>query len=133
MQSQALRLLGVKGGGHGRRGGALRSWTVVRDELVTDHGYDTKYAMHCARLGFQGIELLTTRRLALPIEGEPAEWLRRVRRGEVPFAEWWARALAVDDQLGALAGDETLPAGPDRARIEAWSVATHLQVWSRAG
>ena len=32
---------------------------------------------------------------------------------------------------GALAGDDTLPAGPDRARIEAWTVATHLQVWGR--
>ena len=31
----------------------------------------TKCAMHCARLGSQGIELLTTRRLELPIGGEP--------------------------------------------------------------
>lgn len=127
MQSQALRLLAVRGGGHGRRGGG------GREELIADHGYDTKYAMHCARLGFQGIELLMTRRLALPIEGEPADWLRSVRRGEVPFDEWWARALAVDAQLGALAGDDTLPSAPDRARIEAWTVATHLQVWGRGG
>lgn len=32
-----------------------------------------------------GIELLTTRCLTLPIQGEPADWLRAVRRGEVSF------------------------------------------------
>ncbi len=81
MQAQAMRLLGLRGGGHGRRGGGGRT------ELVEEHGDDTKYAMHAARLGFQGIELLTTGALRLPIEGEPAEWLRAVRRGEVAFEE----------------------------------------------
>jgi hypothetical protein len=35
MQSQAQRLLGTRGGGHGRRGGGQR------EELVDTHGYDT--------------------------------------------------------------------------------------------
>lgn len=76
MQAQTLRLLGLRGGGHGRRGGG------GREELIAAHGYDTKYAMHAARLGFQCVELLTTRQLQLPIGGEPAEWLRAVRRGK---------------------------------------------------
>lgn len=46
MQSQAMRLLGTRGGGHGRRGGGQR------EELIAEHGYDTKYAMHCARTGY---------------------------------------------------------------------------------
>jgi uncharacterized protein len=86
--------------------------------------------MHCARLGFQGLELLRTRRLALPIEGEPADWLRAVRRGEVSFDDWWERVLGLDAQLERLASDESIPAGPDRTQIEMWSVATHLRVWS---
>jgi hypothetical protein len=130
MQSQAFRLLGIRGAGHNRHDA---TGDATREGHAGGAAYDTKYAMHCARLGFQGIELLMTRRLALPIEGEPADWLRSVRRGEVPFDEWWARALAVDAQLGALAGDDTLPAAPDRARIEAWTVDTHLQVWGRGG
>lgn len=73
MQSQGERLMGTRGGGHGRRGGGRR------EELVAAHGYDTKYAMHCARLGFQCLELVTTGALRLPIEGEPADWLRSVR------------------------------------------------------
>ena len=57
--------------------------------------------------------------------------LRAVRRGEVAFADWWARLQALDARLAAMAADETLPAAPDRARIEAWSVATHRRWWDR--
>ena len=123
MESQAMRLLGTRGGGHGRRGGGQR------EELIAEHGYDTKYAMHCVRLGFQCIELLTTRQLQLPIQGEPAEWLRAVRRGDVPFGEWQARWRALDSALEKLGADETYPAGPDRSRIERWGVQAHLMRW----
>ena len=124
MQSQAMRLLGTRGGGHGRRGGGQR------EELIAAHGYDTKYAMHCARLGFQCIELLTTRQLQLPIQGEPADWLRAVRRADLSFNEWWQRCLDLDAQLERLGADEAYPSGPDRERIEAWSVQTHLSAAS---
>ena len=117
MQSQARRLLGVAGAGG-------------REEFVAEHGYDTKYAMHCARLGFQCIELLLTRQLELPIRGEPADWLRAVRRGDVVFADWWDRVLDLDAQLAGLADDGSIPVGPDRDRVEAWSVETHLRLWN---
>ena len=123
MQSQALRLVGLRGGGHGRRGGGRR------EELVAAHGYDTKYAMHATRLGFQCLELLGTRHLNLPIQGEPAEWLRAVRRGDVSFEEWWLRFQALDAALEEFAGDERIPERPDRARIVDWSVQTHLNQW----
>lgn len=126
MQSQAMRLLGLRGGGHGRRGAG------GREELIEAHGYDTKYAMHCARLGFQCIELLLTGALRLPIQGEPAEWLRAVRRGEVSFDDWWTRSLELDERLVELERDDSLPEGPDRTRIEAWSTATHLALWHRS-
>jgi predicted nucleotidyltransferase len=125
MQSQAQRLLGSRGGGHGRRGGG------GREELVEAHGYDTKYAMHCARLGFQCQELLTTGQLQLPVQGEPAEWLRAVRRGDVDFDEWWRTVLRLDEQLAALEQDDRFRGGPDRERIERWTVATHQRVWQR--
>ena len=125
MQSQAERLLGTRGrGGHGRRGGG------GREELVAAHGYDTKYAMHCARLGFQGLELVTERRMALPIADEPGEWLRAVRRGDVPFDEWWQRVLSLDAMLEAKLSDESIPEQCDAATIEAWTVATHLALWA---
>lgn len=124
MRSQAQRLLGVSGGGHGRRGGGGRI------ELIEAYGYDTKYAMHTARLGFQCIELLTTGGLQLPIQGPDADWLRSVRQGDVPFEQWWDRVLALDAQLEQMADDGSLRPGPDRARVERWSVAAHQAVWS---
>jgi hypothetical protein len=126
MQSQALRLLGLRGGAHGKRGGGQR------EDLVAEHGYDTKYAMHAARLGFQCIELLTTNQLALPIEGEPAEWLLDVRHGRVSFDDWWCRCLDLDAQLERLADDDTFPPDPDRDRIEAWTAAAHRRHWQAA-
>ncbi len=114
MQSQAMRLLATPG---------RRTWPPrrrQREELIAAHGYDTTYAMHCARLGFQCLELLTTGELQLPIQGEPADWLQAVRRGDFTFEEWWNRCLALDGQLEQLAGDESYTAGPDRDRIEAW-------------
>lgn len=124
MQSQAERLLGTRSrSGHGRRGGG------GREELLAAHGYDTKYAMHCARLGFQGLELLTNRRLTLPIAGEPGDWLRAVRRGDVAFDEWWERVLRLDALLGAKLGDDSIPERCDGAMIDAWMVATHLAFW----
>lgn len=127
MQSQAMRLLGLRGGGHGKRGGGQR------EELVAEHGFDTKYAMHCSRLGFQCIELLTTGKLDLPIQGEPADWLRAVRRGDVSFDDWWNRSLELDAQLEAMESDDQFRPGPDRERIDTWSIAAHQRTWSDLG
>src|SRR6185503_16959574 len=58
-----------------------------RPELVAGHGYDTKYAMHALRLGLQGVELLTTGRITLPVPEPHRAYLRSIRRGERPLAE----------------------------------------------
>ena len=116
MKAQVERLQGLRGGRHGR----------FRDD---EAGYDTKYAMHAARLGFQCQELLTTRRLVLPIE-HGGDWLRAVRRGEVSLEDWEVRVAELDAGLERLQSDESIPAGPDVARIEAWSVDAHLRLWS---
>jgi hypothetical protein len=64
-----------------------------------------KFALHCSRLGFKCVELLTTGGLCLPLEGEPVEWLRAVRRSEAPFDEWWARTFELDADLEGLVTD----------------------------
>jgi hypothetical protein len=127
MAQQVARLQGTKGtGGHGRRGGGRR------EELVAQHGYDTKFAMHAARLGYQGIELITTGKLALPIEGEPADWLRAVRRGEVAQADWLERVAELDRRLAELESDAKYRAQPERDWIERWTIEAHMRWWSTA-
>jgi hypothetical protein len=127
MKSQAERLLGVRGhSGHGKRGGGMRT------ELIEKYGYDTKYAMHTARLGFQCMELLTTNQLELPMMGEEGDWLRAVRNGDVSFNEWWVQTLNLDETLGKWLTDVTVPAGPDYHRIQSWSASAHMRAWDPA-
>lgn len=123
MMSQVMRMDGLKGSGHGKRGGGKR------EELIAEHGYDTKFAMHAARLGFQCLELLTDWQLTLPIQGEPGEWLRAVRLGKIPKEEWRERVDALDGAMERLLGDEKLPEGPNRREIEEFSVVTHRERW----
>jgi hypothetical protein len=123
MYSQTSRLLGIGGGKHGKRGGGQRP------ELIEQHGYDTKYAMHAARLGFQCKELLTTGKLTFPIQDWPGDWLRNVRLGLMPFDEWWTVIQNVDADCEALLDDESYRAGPDTEAIIKWSYQTHLWHW----
>lgn len=119
MRSQTLRLLGLAGGDHGQR----------RAELIAAHGYDTKYAMHAARLGYQCQELLANRSMQLPIPDPVGEWLRAIRRGEVPFDEWWNRVIGLDERLSYWQDYARIPSIPDRGRIEAFLVEAHLSTW----
>ena len=124
MQSQARRLLRVAGSGHGKRGSG------GREELINEFGYGTKYAMHCACLGFQCLELLSTCKLELPIQGEPAEWLRPVRYGKVDFDEWWERGLELDMQLEAIGDDESIKPDAHRVKIDTWCIDAHQRIWA---
>lgn len=116
MKAQRDRLLGLRGGRHGH----------MRE---TDAGYDTKYAMHAARLGAQGVELLTTGRLELPVPGLVGNRLREIRHGkwELDRVVSWIDTL--DERLAELATDESIPLGPQREGIIEWSVAAHQFSW----
>lgn len=124
MFSQGSAFLGMKKG-HGLRGSA------GRQELIDEYGHDSKYMMHCARLGFQCIELMTTGELKLPIEGEARTWLRGVRYGEISAEEWWDRCLDLDAQMEALQHDESIRPDADVKAIEQFSIQTHLEMWSK--
>lgn len=55
---------------------------VSRPELVEAHGYDTKYASHVLRLGWQGLEYMEHGRFSVPMAPERALFLTNVRRGD---------------------------------------------------
>ncbi|WP_445255965.1 nucleotidyltransferase domain-containing protein [Nocardioides aurantiacus] len=102
-----------------------------RPELVATHGYDTKFAMHALRLGVQGVELLTTGRITLPVPEPDLGFLRSVRRGEVPLADVREAVGRAEARLEALRDSSDLPDQPDRAWVDDWLHRSHLAYWAR--
>jgi uncharacterized protein len=102
-----------------------------RPELVALHGYDTKYAMHALRLGLQGIELLTTGRITLPVPEPHRAYLRSIRRGERPLAEVLDAVTDAEARLTELRDSPALPDQPDRRWVDDWLHRSYLDFWSR--
>ena len=101
-----------------------------RPELVAVHGYDTKYAMHALRLGLQGIELLTTGRITLPVPAPHRDTLRAVRRGELRLADVLDRVTGAETRLTELRDSSALPEEPDRPWVDGWLHRSYLNFWA---
>lgn len=61
--------------------GARGQMRTHRPELISAHGYDTKYAAHVIRLVHEGLEVITHRRLVLPLPEPALSECLAVRRG----------------------------------------------------
>ena len=90
-----------------------------------------KYAMHMLRLGFQGVELLTTGRLSLPMREPARSFLLDVRRGKVSEAECLTRAGELEQELTDLATTSRLADEPDEVRVETWVLDAYRRTWQR--
>ena len=102
-----------------------------RPELVAVHGYDTKYAMHALRLGLQGIELLTTGRITLPVPEPHRAYLRSIRRGERSLAEVLDAVTDAEERLAGLRDSPAVADQPDRRWVDNWLHRSYLDFWSR--
>jgi hypothetical protein len=102
-----------------------------RPELVAEHGYDTKFAMHALRLGLQGIELLSSGRISLPVPESDRRYLRSVRSGRVPLAEVLDAVADVEQRLTAVRTGAAVPPEPDRAWVDDWLHRSYLTFWAR--
>jgi predicted nucleotidyltransferase len=100
-----------------------------RPELVGVHGYDTKFAMHALRLGIQGVELLTTGRITLPVPEPDLEYLRTIRRGEVQLREVVGAIDAAESRLMSLRDSSTVQDEPDQQWVNEWLHRSHLAFW----
>jgi len=120
LRGQKERLLGARG-----------QKRVNRPELVEAHGFDTKYAMHALRLGYQGLELLQTGRVTLPMPMPVPERSRvmSVRRGERSFDEVLAEIDDVERQLAAALERTTLADSPNDDAVNAFLVDAYRQGW----
>lgn len=118
MESQRQRLLGERG-----------QKKVNRPELEEKFGYDTKYAMHIVRLGFQGVELLTTGSLSLPLEEETRKFVFSIRLGEVPLQDVLTKAGELERELKDLINDSPIQDRPQTEVVEEWMLGRYLEWW----
>ena len=95
------------------------------------HGYDTKYAMHAQRLGLQGIELLSTGRITLPVPEPHRAYLRSIRRGERPLAEVLDAVSDAEARLTQLRDIPAIADQPDRRWVDEWLHRSYLDSWTR--
>jgi hypothetical protein len=103
---------------------------VKRPELVERFGYDVKYASHALRLGFQGVELLTTGRITLPMPEKQREMVLEIKRGEATMEQALHRIDAVEKALQYVADNNSLPDRPDYTAVNWWLHATYLERWA---
>src|SRR5688500_10879924 len=118
LQAQKQRLTGQRG-----------QKRIHRPELEEMYGFDTKYAMHMLRLGFQGVELLTTGRLSLPMREPERSYLLDVRRGKISEHECLTRAGELERELTNLETTSPLPQSPEEARVEDWAMSAYRRSW----
>ncbi|MFK0247999.1 DNA polymerase beta superfamily protein [Amycolatopsis azurea] len=116
-RAQRERMLGLRG-------------KAGRPELIEKYGFDTKFAMHMVRLGVQGVELLETGRITLPVPEPWLGWLRDLRQGGKTRDEALEAAESLEHRLDELVrGASPLPEEPDTGWVDAWLVQAYLRAW----
>lgn len=96
-------------------------------ELSPKHGYDTKYAMHALRIGYQGLELLETGSISLPIPEPQRSRLMDVRLGDAPLESILRELDSLMHDLEAAPVRVANP--PNDLAIERWMIETYRRHW----
>lgn len=119
MIAQKARLAGEAGGRHGSR-----------PDLVAKYGFDTKYAGHIIRLGYQGLELMTTGHLSLPMDPRQCEDVLAVRTGKWTLERTLSRAGELERDLRDSLDTGPLPDHADEDAINSFLQDAYLRAWS---
>jgi len=119
MMAQKARLAGEQGGRHGSR-----------PDLVERYGFDTKYAGHIIRLGYQGVELMTTGHLSLPMRPEHCDDVLAVRTGKWTLERTLSRAGELERDLRDSLDTGPLPERADEDAINQFLQVAYLRAWS---
>lgn len=109
----------------------LRSKHTNRPELIEVFGFDTKFAYHAVRLGIQGLELLTTGRITLPMPEPSRSWLYDLRIGKVDKQTVLDTIDNVRNELVAHTDSSDLPDHCDYDKLNRWLVDSHNRWWQR--
>lgn len=120
LHSQRRGLLGLRSGG---------SRNMGRADIRAKYGFDSKFAMHMVRLGYQGAELLRDGVITLPMNTPELRRLQELRRGE-RTKEWaLAEAERYEEIIDGLETTTKLPDDPDWQRINSWLIDVHRRYW----
>ncbi len=103
---------------------------VTRPELIEQFGWDTKYGGHMVRLGFQGVELLETGRITLPMPESQRDLVKDIRRGRYTMGQALEIAGDLEARLRVLTEKAPLRAEPDRDAANIWLVSAYGRAWS---
>lgn len=118
MMAQKERFLNLRGGRH-----------TNRPELIEKYGFDTKYAGHMIRLALQGIELMNTGNITLPMPEQDSKWIRELRQGGYSKQEATARAESLEAELRDAIDTTHLPPRPDHYMVNNLLVQIHQSYW----
>lgn len=105
-----------------------RTRNVSRPELVEKYGFDTKFAMHALRLGYQGIELLMEGTLTLPMPPKELSILRNVRQGYFKYGEVLQLIEDAENRLIAIVEKATRKV--DYEKVNQFLVEMHEDYWN---
>lgn len=108
-----------------------RSKNVTRPELIERYGFDTKFAGHAIRLGYQGIQLMESGFIDLPMPEAQRHLVTEVRTGKYNLNDCVGM---VDDLIDRLKGAIEESGLPEHANWE-WAnrflVSTYQEEWLR--
>lgn len=107
-----------------------RTKKVSRPDLVEKYGYDTKFAMHALRLGYEGIEYMTSRHLTLPTPEPQRTTLLAMRQGGITFDE--AVTLIEDTEALLRALVDACEIVADIESINRFLIGAHMRHWATA-
>lgn len=118
---------------HAQRQGLLshdgKGRDVTRPELIEQFGFDTKFAGHMIRLGYQGLELMQTGKLTLPMPEQQRQYVKDIRLGKhsMKYCLAWAEALEHDIERAMAESD--LPEQANWDLINNWMCRTYREFW----
>jgi predicted nucleotidyltransferase len=119
MRAQRERMAGERGGRHG----------AMRTELVEQYGFDTKYAGHVIRLGYQGVELLATGAMTMPMREHERRDVVDVRTGKWSLEKVLTVARELEQALLDEMATSPLPPEPDTAAIDRLLISIYEDAW----
>lgn len=121
MQQQRQRLMGERG-----------QMNVKRPELIEQYGFDTKYAGHIIRLGFQGVDYMTTGRFPIPMPDEQRDLILAVRTGKMSENDVLTKAGELEADLKDAIDSTLLQEQPDYERVNKFLIYAYTKTWGFA-